>query len=173
MKQKKNITLIVGLSIPVLMIGFIAVSIYLPSFFVHPPQTNFIYSMGGDYYNRYRYTVHEGKVIENEIKLPENNNAQRYVNEPKLFYYDVIKDSTREISLGEAQGLVLNNQNISPDGFQVVSGNSEGDFFFFYDSYNGSNKYLKKGAFSRKLNLTSVKDYCYSFEFLGWIKSQQ
>ena len=169
--KRKNIPLIIALFIPVVMVVLIAASIYLPSFFVSPPQTDFVYSMGGDYYSRDKFTVKEGRVVENEVKLPENNYAPRYAKDPKLFYYDVTADSAREISLQEAQERTLNNQPLSSDGFEVVSGSYGGDMLFLsYDSSSRCKKYLKKGAFSRKLNLVFVEDYCYSFEFLGWAK---
>ena len=71
MKQiKKNIPLVVGLAIPVLMILFVAGSIYIPRLFAPEPKFNFVYSSGEDYYygslNNY-YSVKNGKIVEKKF----------------------------------------------------------------------------------------------------------
>ena len=146
-EKKKNIPLIVALSIPVLMIVLIAVSIYLPGLMIKPPKVNFVYSIGGDYCYQNRYSVQNGKIVEIEIKKPENNNLCRNYLDARLFYYDVQHNSPREISFAEAAGITLDNSLKSADGFEIVSGNDSFDIFFFSgNSYY--HKYLKKGAFN-------------------------
>lgn len=44
---KKNITLVIGISIPILMILFVAGSIYFPRLFIKP-HFNFLYVSGDD-----------------------------------------------------------------------------------------------------------------------------
>ncbi|OGX24547.1 MAG: hypothetical protein A3D10_08330 [Omnitrophica WOR_2 bacterium RIFCSPHIGHO2_02_FULL_48_11] len=171
---KENIPLIIGLSIPALMIVFVALSIYLPTFFVQP-KINFLYSSGGDYYSASRYTVRDHHLAENEIRYPENYATARWP-EVRLFVHDVVKNTSREITPSEAQTLYLDSQTESPDGFSVVSGSGDGgliSIFFFagIDSYY--QKYIKRGNFSRKLNLTPDvgRDNYYNnqIRFIGWI----
>ncbi|MDE2439283.1 MAG: hypothetical protein KGN01_07890 [Patescibacteria group bacterium] len=169
---KKNITLIVGISIPVLMILFVAASIYLPGLFVQP-KYNFLYVSGDDYYyyNQYQYSVQNGKLVRNEITRPEGQTypPQRDV---KLYVYDVAKNESKEISFAEAQNLNLDSSNVSPDGFEVTYGSRGDGFFpfFFYSGTDYNNRYLKGHNVSKKLNLQLSGSYYNNFRFIGWIK---
>ena len=129
--KKENIPLMVGISIPILMIIFVAISIYVPSLFVQP-KTDFLYSVGGDYYSKDIYSVQNGKIIVQGISYPEK--YKEPMRNPKLFIYDMVKNESREISLEEAKNLNLNSNNKSPDGFEVVYGRQHYDIFplFFY-----------------------------------------
>ncbi len=165
-EKKKNVPLVIALSIPVLMILLIAVSIYLPVLFVKP-GIDFIYSHGGDYCSRDKYSVRDEKIVENAVKENSKNHGCGYQGEVKLYYYDVQRDTAREITFEEAKNYQLDNHSKSLDGFEVVPGNQSFDILFFSGS-SYYDKYLKKGAFSRKLNIG--KAYYYSFKFIGWIK---
>ena len=175
-EKKKNVPLIVALSIPILMVVLIAISIYIPTLFIKP-QFDFLYTFGRGYcydYNR-KYSVQNGKVIENEMKkFDEKNPCHNYdQREQVLYYYDVQTNKVREIAFAEVQSFIVDNQLTSPDGFEVVSGDRSFDMFFFSSSSYYA-KYLKKGAFSRKLNISGGNrydyDYNYNFNFIGWIK---
>jgi hypothetical protein len=170
---KKNITFILGISIPLLMILFVAGSIYLPSFFVEPLKYNFLYTV--DDYNLYidgqQYLVKDGKIIKNEIIKPEDGSPIYENAESRLFIYDVVKNESKQISFEEAQKLNLDQNIESPDGFEVVYGSSgSGGFLFFY-SGNNYNLYIKGHNTSKKLNTQLGERYYYSFSFLGWIKN--
>jgi hypothetical protein len=173
---KKNITLIVGISIPILMILFVAGIIYLPGLFIQP-KFNFLYVSGDSYYYpKYQYSVQNGKLVRSEIQRPEN---QIYIppREVKLYIYDVAKNESKEISFEEAQKLNLDPSPISPDGFEIVYGShSEGSFFFpffFWSERDYSTLYLKGHNVSKKLNPQlsgSYYNYYDNFRFIGWIK---
>ena len=173
---KKNITLVIGISIPFLMILLVAGSIYLPGLFIKP-QTNFVYLSGDDsyyYYNNgYQYSVQNDKLIKNDIKQPENQNTTPPRVEPKFYLYDVIKNESKEITFAEAQNLNLDSSIYSVDGFEVVNGSSDNGSFPFF-SGGGTNygtKYLKGHGVSKKLNLRlNGAAYYYNFRFIGWIK---
>lgn len=181
---RKNITLILGMSIPVLMILFVAGSIYLPGLFIQP-KFNFLYASGDDYVyytNGQQYSVQNNKLVNNAIKQAENGNHnpfQRYGtytpprNEAKLFVYDVVKNESRQVSFDEAQNLNLDSNGVSPDGFEVVYGSrGDGIFpFFFYAGTDYNARYLKGHNVSKKLNVQSSGPYNYNFRFLGWIKN--
>lgn len=169
---KKNITLVVGISIPILMILFVATSIYLPGFFVQP-KYNFLYVSSDDYYyyNQYQYSVQNGKLLRNEIKQPENR-TYRWMRDVKLYVCDVVKNESREISFEEAQNLNLDSNNVSPDGFEVTYGNRSEGFlpFFFFLERDYNTLYLKGHNLSKKLNLKLSGSYYHNFRFIGWIK---
>lgn len=172
---KKNITLILGISIPILMILFVAGSIYLPGLFIQP-RFNFLYVSGDDYYyynNEQQYSVQNDRLIKNEIKQPENGNYNPPRGEVKLFIYDVVKNESKQVSFDEAQKLNLDSNNISPDGFEVVYGSrGDGIFpFFFYSGTDYNARYLKGHNVSKKLNIQLSGSYYYNFRFLGWIKN--
>lgn len=171
---KKNITLVLGISIPILMILAVAISIYLPGLFVKP-QYNFLYvSDDGYYYNGYEYTVNNGKLIRNEMQQPENGNYYPPRGESKLYIYNVEKNDATEIIFDQAQNLSLDSNVKSPDDFEVVTG-SHGDgffpFFFGGDNTDYNARYLKGHNVSKKLNLQLKGSYYYNnFRFLGWTK---
>ena len=173
---KKNITLLMGVSIPILMILFVAGSIYLPGLFIKP-HFNFVYVSGDEpyyYYNNgYRYFVQNNKLVRNEIKQLENQNYSPLRVESKLYYYDVAKNEAKEISFADAQNLSLDSNTKSPDDFEVVYGSRGGGFFPFFWSvgtdYNA--RYLKGHNVSKKLNLQLNEGSPYgNFRFIGWIK---
>ncbi len=62
MDYKKNIPLIVGIAIPLVMIILVGASIYIPRLYVKP-QTNFLYQTGGDYYTSREYVVDNGTLV--------------------------------------------------------------------------------------------------------------
>jgi len=170
---KKNITLIVGISIPILMIVFVAASIYLPGLFIKP-NVNFLYAYGDEYYSQERFTVQNGKLVKREVPRYE---SQSYYQPPreesKLFLHDVVKNESREVSFEEAQRLNLDSGTKSSDGFEVINGYQGGGFFPFFGG-SGSDyntRYLKGHNVSKKINLQQRgESYYYDFRFLGWIK---
>lgn len=172
---KKNITLVLGISIPILMILLVAGSIYLPGLFIHP-KYSFLYVSGDDYYynNGQRYFVENSRLKKNEITQPEDTNNYPPRGEAKLFIHDVAKNESKEIFFEEAQKLNLDTNNTSPDGFEVVYGGGEGGIFpFFYSGGTDYNaRYLKGHNVSKKINVQLSGSYYYNnFRFLGWLKN--
>lgn len=171
MKVEKNISLIIGIAIPILMIVFVAASIYLPGLFSPPPKFNFVYVTGDDYYQGRQYVVENGRLTKREVKYPE-----RYTpGLARLFVHDVSKNESKEISFEDAQKLSLDPNAKSPDGFEVVHGSwDEGIFSLFFGREDYDTVYLKGHNTSKKLNLSSIdtgRYYYYNrFRFLGWIK---
>jgi hypothetical protein len=169
MSSQKNISLIVGIAIPIFMIVLIAVSIYLPSFFAPAPQYNFLYATE-DYYGR-EYGVEKGTLVKYEVKYPEHHTP----SPAKLFVYDVSAKAEKEILFEEGQKLKLDQSTKSPDGYEVVYGSSEYGFFplFFSGGRDYNAMYLKGHNTSKKLELLSSADgshYYGSRHFLGWIR---
>ena len=163
MNIKKNIPLIIGVSIPILMVIFVVLSIYLPGIFIQP-QYNFIYATG-DY--EQPYIVRINRIVKSEPRNP--NYKPSY--ESKLFLHDVKLNTSKEITFEESQNYNLDPNVLSPDGFQVSYGSSDGGFFpfFFYSGIDYNTSYLKGNNVNKKLNINS-EFYRYNFFFLGWIK---
>ncbi|MFA5802542.1 MAG: hypothetical protein WC911_08725 [Thermoleophilia bacterium] len=168
MQIKKNISLILGISIPILMIVFVAAAIYLPGFFIHP-QYNFLYSTSSDYYGGQEFTIENGKLVKGEVKRPD---GQKTTGETKLFIHDVISEQNREVSLEEARSLELDPYHKSLDGFEVVHEGSGDSFLpFGHSSGDYCSRYLSGHNMSRKLELQlSSSSSCGNFRFIGWVK---
>jgi hypothetical protein len=172
---KKNIALVIGILIPILMILFVAGSIYLPGLFIKP-KFNFLYVSGDDssyYNNRYQYSIQNNKLIENKTEQPQNQNYKSPQFESKLYLYDVVKNESKEISFAETQNLDLDSNVKSPDDFEIVYGSRGSGFFLFF--YSGETdhdtRYLKGHNVSKKLNLQlNANSYYNNFRFIGWIK---
>ena len=167
---KKNISLVVGISIPILMIAFVAASIYLPQLLVQP-KYNFIYALNDSFLNQQQYSVQGGKLIKSEFIQPDVTKP-RPLPVPQLYMYDVAKNESSALSFEEAQNLNIHSSATSPDGFEVVSGSRSNGFFpFFYGS--GSDyytKYLKGHGVSQKLTIGLEGLSSRSYHFLGWIQ---
>ena len=171
---KKNITFILGISIPVAMILFVSASIYIPGLLIKP-KFNFLYSIDNNSYydDSHQYAISSGKIIRKELDLSKRRNSFAPNEDPKLFIHDVAKNESLEISFAEALRLDLDPNIKSPDGFEITNGGRGGGFFpFFYSpgtDYNA--KYLKGRSLGKKLNLQiGPQQNYYSFYFLGWIK---
>lgn len=172
MQIKKNIPLILGISIPILMILFVLGSIYLPGIFVHP-KFNFLYVVGGNnYIDEWQYLVQNGELVKSKINQSRNKSYNPPYVEAKLFVYDVLRNESREISFEEAQKLNFDSNIKSPDGFEIVYG-SRGENalpFFYVSEIDYNSRYLKGHGVSKKINIQSSEGFYYTFRFLGWIK---
>lgn len=165
---KKNASLVIGISIPILMIIFVVTSIYLPGLFVKP-QYDFLYVSGDDRYSydSYRYSVEDGALVENQVSEKTIYNSYR---KAKLYIYDAAKNESREISFEAARQLNLDPVKKSPDGFAVVYG-SRSSGSLFYSSRDYDTHYLVSGNASKKINLQlpASSGYYENFRFIGWI----
>ena len=169
--KKQNLTLIIGLSIPVAMILFIAVAINGPRWFstTEPAQFDFLYTTGQP--NPYvTYLVDNGRLVAKESTLPEGSNVP--AQEPVHFFlHDVSENTSREIQEEEAMRLGLDGSNRSPDGFTIVNGRRRGWFIFGYSRSN-YDRYLVNESFSEKLKLETHAgnyNYYWNFRLLGWV----
>lgn len=169
---KKNITLVAALCIPFLMILFITASIYLPNLWSQP-KYNFVYVVE-DYeygFNQYFYEVKDGKLIKNPPAEDPFSNFDAS-KQPKLYKYDTDSGRSQELSFNDSQGLMLNPNEISPDGYKFIQGSQSGSFFpfLFYSSSNSDSYYLQARIASKKIDLIKDGTKYQNIRFLGWIK---
>lgn len=168
--RKQNISLIIGLSIPVMMVLFIAIAINGPRWFssVEPAEVNFLY-ITGQHDPYVAYSVKDGRLLMTDT-TPENPipTAQYPTH---FFIHDVKANKSREIQLDEAKQLLLDGTLRSPDGFTISDGRRRGWFIFGYGRYDGE-RYLVKENYSEKLDLesdTGSNNYYWDFRFVGWV----
>ncbi len=185
----KSLPLYIGLGIPVLMVLIIAGIAFIPGWFAPKPQYSFVYLAGGEGggYSSYspQYQVRDGKIVMFPPTATPSPNMP-VINQPplKLYLYDVIKNEAREITLGEAQLLTIDDRNEAPDGYQYTYsyGGGGGMMELMYDGvsrFNGeARKYYLSGhntKFEIKLIVpAATSSYSYygygnSPRFLGWV----
>ena len=172
MNPKKNVSLIVGIAIPILMIVLVAISIYVPALFAPAPRINFLYVTGDDYYQGQQYVVENGTLVKREVKYPKHYTP----GVARFFLHNTSANEDKELSFEEAQKPKLDTNVKSTDGYEVVYGNTDGGVFpfFFSGGFDYSAMYLKGHNTSKKLNLQSSDDGRYYYNrnrrFLGWIR---
>lgn len=174
-EKKQNVTLIIGLSIPVAMILFVAVAINGPRWFntEEPPKFDFLYTTGQQ--NPYAtYAIENGRLKLTELPVPEG--ALPTVQYPVHFFvHDVAQNISREVEEEDAMQLVLDGSLQSPDGFSVESGRGRGWFIFGY-GHNYRHRFLVKNSYSEKLSLETSSgnhSYYWNFRLLGWVKTDE
>ena len=167
---KKNIALLLGLSIPVVMIIAVASTIYLPSLFFKP-RVNFIFATGYDTYNCPAFSVADSHIVVNPAIQTACKNIP--IN-PVLYVYDVATNKATAISTTTATTLQIDSSATSPDGFSISDGRTSSlpDLFWGGNYSDYRNIYLVGHGYSTRLNITPQDNYYYyQFYFLGWIKA--
>jgi hypothetical protein len=166
MAKKNSLPIILAVLIPIIMIILVSASIYVPRLYVRP-AVDFLYSAQVDYCGYDPYGVENGKLVQ----LPDTRKAGygSCTAKVKFFIYNVIADKSEPITQEAAQGLSLDPDPRSPDGFEVMGSENNGDYFpFYWSSGDYYSKYLKGKGISRKINLPDDVSG-YEFHFLGWI----
>jgi hypothetical protein len=146
MNIRKHFALVVGISLPILMVAFVAASIYIPRALNHP-KADFVYS-----------------VTDRTAYPPASQNTKYYLHHVQANRSDPVSES-------DFHRMALNPSAQSPEGYTVQSGDTAGTFTFFgsYPAY-GAYYLIGHGA-SFKLNLSyPSNNYNYEFKFLGWVK---
>ena len=169
---KKNLPLIAGLSLPVVMIIAVAAAIYLPRFYAPKPSYNFIYfSFGnGPYALNSTYTVVNGRIANPQNNYPPPIYNPTTVTAPQLYEYNAQSGKATPISFQQAYAFQLDPSATSPDGYQIVTGAS-GGFPLFQGGADLNSRYLKGHGTSFPLDLEYIppgNNYS-NFQFLGWI----
>ncbi len=163
--KKNNLSLIFGISIPILMILFVALSIYLPRFFAEDPQYDFLYYVTDTHftseYPENYYTVRKGY-----IDFVDNNPEEDFEQRAMIFRHDVSENESYEISYEEARNLQLDASYESPDGYELVNSYG-GDIFYINVNYD--KVFLKGHNTSKEMHLFSKNIYYDQFNFLAWI----
>lgn len=160
--KKKDWSLWLGLAIPLVMMLFIALSIYVPRIFddTPPPATDFLYTSNASSWGN--YSMQDNEVVWNKY---DRNNPRG--DKPRLYVYNVSEASSREVSFAEAQQLSLDSRQVSPDGYRTERSRRHGVFFF--DGGSARQIYLIKGRAAHKLDPVTDQMNYYSFKFLAWV----
>lgn len=160
--DKKNVPVVIGLAVPLLMILLIITAIYLPRIFAAAPMYDFVYSIGDQ--RKYSISLDNGRLT-----VKDTSSLGSHVEQLRLFIYDVKSGDTREISVKEASELVLDASLKSPDGYTLEQDTLSRDMisgiFGYHDRYRW---YLTGHGTSRKIEVPNHL-YRWSFRFIGWV----
>ena len=178
---KRNLPIIVAILLPLIVVGAVALSLYLPTKNINPEYTVvFVINnqSRGYYEDSFRYVVSDNRVKKVEIPLFEKDKSRiRVLSEdqkPKLYTYNFENKELKEILPDEIGTLgITKSGNISPEGYTVEY------------SYNRSNTGVFEifGGYSRDYgwkiteNNTSIFEKMSvlgnsyrNVEVLGWTK---
>ena len=171
MNTKRNVPLLVALSLPVLMIGMVALTIYWPAHF-EKFGGEFLYAVPSSWSNQSFYAVINGRLQKLPVAAPPAGIYAPTVT-TRLYLHDVVKNVSRDITFEEAQALVLDAGPKSAQGFEIVHGSQSQEFvpFLFFSQPDYSTVYIRGRHASRKMDVR-LNTYPYNgqFQFLGWIK---
>jgi len=185
---RKNAALAVGILLPVAVVVFFLLATYIPRLLVDPPQYDFLYVQDYSYSNppsrwRYEIDVDSSRKLRVRAFLIE---PDKYAARNRLFLYEHLSDSVREISLGppeaaeggpagvivevpEVSAAVIDSSRVAPDGYELVERRRNGGDLFglFYRRNRRGLAISKNGA---AVAVTSGDDFnWYGVRFLGWI----
>jgi len=163
MAGKKNVPLIIGLLLPVLLLAFLAGAVYIPRLLAPPLKHSFLYLSEE---NRHKYTWRvEGAGLK---KVLANKSATSIV-EP-IYIYDAKTKTSRTISEADALKLRLSTSLESPDGYEIDHGRSGGIMRDLFVGYDRRNITIRGHGTSQTLELQGDDaHYYWGFEFLGWV----
>lgn len=164
MAHKKNASLIIALSVPVVMVVLVALAIYIPGMF-YAPAYDFVYSTS-DWNVARLAVVREGKIV---LEEPPYVDEKIPASDPILFRYDIETNTAEEISLEEAEQLTLDGAQFSPDGYEITRGGGGGILDIFGGNNGYNNWYIRGRSAGKRLNIATNTDYYYNFRFVGWI----
>lgn len=169
MFKAQNRPLVIAFILPLAVILFTLVSIYLPKLFIQP-QYDFMYSFFDEGYVTKVYEYDNGSIVERYINADELSNNQ--VQEPTLYVHDVLSNKSRKISYEEAKKYTLIGSADSPDGYRIEYGTYRSEPFFLEDYDRSRNVYLVNSFMSKKMNIIRSIDtgYYSDIHFIGWIK---
>lgn len=178
--MKNNIPLIIGIALPIVLIGIVSLFIFIPKASVNPSH-NFIYTLENESGYRYdqlyknTYSLKGEKIaLEQLPALPPEYKDYSYKGEtPTLYLYNVEAETSTEITFEEAQKLSLVPGPSSPDGYTVSYDYGHNGVFELFGSNNENTGYfISKGTAKKKLTAFAVSEYygMGSFRLIGWIK---
>jgi hypothetical protein len=181
---KQHFSLAVGVALPVLLVLLFWIATVVPKLWVEPPQHDLIFTT--DYYD---YSALVKGTVRFDIKdgslraFFHRGGEQSYRQEPRLYYFNVKTESTRELTLDipedltegaaikipEMENRQFSNESRSPDGYSFDNSyRGRHGFFFGGGSYRYQAKIEKDGR-AMKIPIPSGGLSHQNLHFLGWV----
>ncbi|HNV88382.1 MAG TPA: hypothetical protein PKL53_05400 [Methylotenera sp.] len=184
---KENLVLVIGLTLPLLLIVLFFVATVIPKAFGTPPQYEMLFAATQyDYQKTAEFSLNfnvKNKQLMVKPKKIEDKNTN--YNQVKLFVYDGKTETTREITLDnskftdgvevaleETRSFEIDTNNASPDGYVLDGPNYSGSGLLgglFGGGYRNSGFRVKKGGVGYKIPNTQQDYYYNQVQFIGWI----
>ncbi len=190
---KENLVLVIGLTLPLLLILLFFVAAVIPKSMSTPPQHEMLFSTTKyEYENSPEYlldfVVKDAHLV---VKVNKNDDKAKNHNSKKLMAYDGKTETVREIVLDaakvaalatsgemileETKNMTLDASNLSPDGYALEGPNYVGNGLVggLFGGGSRSGYRIKKDSFGYKLPNTQPDYYYSELKFIGWVVSKQ
>jgi len=162
--QKSSFPLIIDTILPLLLILYVIVVAFLPTLYAKPKH-NFLYT--NNYTYDYMVAVTNGKVTVTQAQNTFNTPSYK-PSAPAISLYDITTDTSKSLSVEEAQAYTLNPSSESPDGYTVTRNDLQDNTIFPLFLFGGYNQgyYLTGHGLHRKIQGSNL----YDLKFLGWVR---
>ncbi|NOU40546.1 MAG: hypothetical protein HOO85_04665 [Methylotenera sp.] len=187
---KENLVLVIGLTLPLLLIVLFFVATVIPKLMGTPPQYEMLFTTNHyDYQNPADYLLEF--AVKNQqltIKVRKNESKDKNYTSKKLMAYDGKTETVREIVvdiaktteattgnavvLEETKNMAIDTSSISPDGYSLDGPSYGGSGLvggFFGGGYRNSGFRLKKGGVGYQVPNTQQNTYYNQMQFIGWV----
>ncbi|PKO46196.1 MAG: hypothetical protein CVU29_06585 [Betaproteobacteria bacterium HGW-Betaproteobacteria-22] len=185
--MKQNLVLVIGLTLPLLLIVLFFVATVIPKAFGTPPQYEMLFSATQyDYQRTSEFTLNfnvKNRQLMVKPKKVEDKNAN--YNQVRLFVYDGKTETTRELAfdkskftdgvevvLEETKSFEIDTGNVSPDGYALDGPSYRGGGMMmgmFGGGYHNSGYRIKKGGVAYKVPYYKGDAYYNQMQFIGWV----
>ncbi len=192
---KRNIVLIAGLLLPIMLMAFFMISAMIPAVVADPPQYNMVFSTQDNY--QYSVPLSVNFVVQDGVlkaQYTKGTGTGTTINGwKKLYLFDAKTQNVKELALpmpanaqtmtnlqedavAATKGMQLDTNLESPDGYSLSYVNytrSNGLFGDLLWGGSGNNQAcLKKGNNCVKLLTNDNRTYFYPgyVQFIGWVK---
>ena len=193
----KNLTLVVGISLPLLLVLVFWIAMAVPRMTVDDPQYDLV--LVSRYYGEavrqlngtIAFEIDDGMLyarftVDPNYPVARGNIPAVAIPVPRLYYFDSAAGNLREIDVDlpdepangdilpvdELAGRTLIAETSAPDGYRFDNSyrGSRG-FLFFFDGYRYGAKIEKDGR-AEKIPAIDGNNYYASYEFIGWVERE-
>jgi len=187
---KANLVLVVGLTLPLLLIMLFFAATVIPKAFGTPPQYEMLFTTVRYDYQAARddeidFAVKNQKLI---VKSRKNDHKDRGYQSKLLMVYDAKSETVREINvdavkaegalnnnetvLDETAGWTIDTSRVSPDGYILDGPSYSGGGMLggmFGAGYRNGGFRIKKGSAAYRIPDTQGDYYYNQVQFVGWV----
>jgi hypothetical protein len=186
---KENLALVIGLSLPVLLIVLFFAATVIPKSMVAPPQYEMLFTVAKyDYANPPEYVL-SYSVKDRRLMVTAKKTEGKTLNPSQnvLMAYDPKSNTSREmqidtsaaeaapgaaVAIEDVETFEIDTAAVSPDGYQLEGPNyQDGGLVggLFGGGYRHSQYRITKGSVAYPLPRTGQYDYYNQVHFIGWI----
>lgn len=188
---KENLVLVIGLSLPLLLIVLFFAATVIPKSMTAPPQYEMLFTVTKyDYQDApeslLNYTVKDRKLV---ATAKRNENKPINSNQNTLMTYDPKTQSVREIQVDaaavstsgkavvveETKHFEIDPSAVSPDGYSLEEPNyQDGGLIggLFGGGYNNAQYRIVKDSIGYPLPRSVQLNYYNQVKFIGWVIKQ-